>query len=823
MRIRPKIILIFITLSFIGGAIGFFVTYFLAKNILITTIGNYNALLAEANIGSIDRSIYRRLERWESYTKSNKDLIDSLNVSNQEFDVLENREAYIKNQGDLWQKTEKDEITPFMRSIIDNSLSESLRLRTEFYQNKYGYDIFPEIIVTNKYGVNVAQTRKTTDYYQADEEWWQKTKAERLWTSDIIYDDSSGIYALELCIRVDDQNGNFLGVTKVIYNVEDIFDVIKEIKEPEGIKRIYNLNIPRETLEVYLLTKEGNLIYSLKDGFGSLSDKSYLLSSLQSAAKNRMAFFIDQEGEAEKLFNYAQAGGYRDFNGLGWYLVISKETKEVLAPLNELTQASAFSVVIAVFIVIFIGLFVANSLVRPIKKLRRGVEIIEKGNLDYRVGTKGKDEIGDFSRAFDRMVLAIKKSRAEVDQKVEEQTKEIITKQKDLENQQKATLNILEDVEEEKGKVSLEKEKIDAILHSIGDGVFVVNTNLEIIMYNEIAAKFSGYSTKEAIGKKYDQILKFVFEKDGQVNDQFIKDAIRTGRIKDMANHTVLIRKDKTKLAVADSAAPLKDKNGKAIGCVVVFRDVTKEREIDKMKTEFVSLASHQLRTPLSAIKWFLEMVLGGDTGKITEEQKDFLQQAFDSNERMIKLVNGLLNVSRIESGRMALEPEPTDLVKLSEIVINEQKSTIKAHNLNFKFSKPKGLPKIKIDPKLINQVIANLISNAIKYTKSKGQIDFKIEVKGKEVVFSVKDTGLGIPKKQQSQIFQKFFRADNVASTDVEGTGLGLYVAKAVVEASGGKIGFSSVENKGSTFWFTLPLIGSKRVKGEKSLEAVA
>jgi len=501
-------------------------------------------------------------------------------------------------------------------------------------------------------------------------------------------------------------------------------------------------------------------------------------------------------------------------------LIISKETREVFAPLSEIIRASAISVTIAVILVIIIGLFFANYFVRPIKRLRRGVEVVEKGNMDYRVGTKSRDEIGELSRAFDKMVSVIKKSHAEVDRKVEEQTKEIVEKQKLLENQQKAVLNILEDVEEEKEKASLERDKTNAILQSIGDGVFVVGLDLKISIFNPIAAQLSGYTIKEAIGKKYDKILNFIFEKDEEANDQFIKEAITTGRIKEVANHTLLVRKDGTKIPVADSAAPLKDKDGKVIGCVVVFRDVTKEREVDKMKTEFVSLASHQLRTPLSAIKWFLEMVLNGDAGKINSEQKEYLQQAFDSNERMVKLVNDLLNVSRLEMGRLAVQPEPTDLVNLCQALISELKPLFKAHNLNFKFSKPTGLKLINLDPKLISQVIGNFLSNAIKYTQGGGQVELAISLEKEKVKVSVKDSGIGIPKIQQVKIFQKFFRADNVVSRDTEGTGLGLYVAKKVIEVSGGEIGFTSVENKGTTFWFTLPLSGSKKVSGEKSLE---
>ncbi len=481
-----------------------------------------------------------------------------------------------------------------------------------------------------------------------------------------------------------------------------------------------------------------------------------------------------------------------------------------------------FSLISTIFIIFyyFFTILFSSFISKSIEKLHHGTEIIEKGNLDYKVGINSNDEIGQLSRSFDKMTETIKKSQAEIDFKVAEQTKEIIEKQKYLEDQQKAVLNILEDIEEEKENVKKEKDKINTILQSIGDGVFVVDNNLKITIFNPVASEISGYSIKEALGKRYDQVLNFIFEKDEKINDQFIKEAIRTGQIKDMANHTLLIRKDKTKVAVADSAAPLKDNKGKIIGCVVVFRDVTKEREIDKMKTEFVSLASHQLRTPLSAIKWFLEMVINGDAGKINKEQKEYLQQAFESNERMVKLVNDLLNVSRLEMGRLAVAPVPTDLVKLCQDLIGELTPLLKAHNLKFKFIKPAKLQSINIDQKLIGQVIANFLSNAIKYTHGGGDVELKIETNNKNIKVSVKDSGIGIPQNQQAKIFEKFFRADNVATTDTEGTGLGLYVAKKVMEVSGGQIGFNSIENKGTTFWFILPFSGSKKISGEKSLE---
>ncbi len=347
----------------------------------------------------------------------------------------------------------------------------------------------------------------------------------------------------------------------------------------------------------------------------------------------------------------------------------------------------------------------------------------------------------------------------------------------------------------------------------------MVNKELEITMINKVAIDLCGYSLEYAMGKQYNTIFKFADETTLKPKDDFVKKTISTGEIQEMPSHTVLLKANKTHIPVADSAAPLKNKKGDVIGCVVVFRDVTKEREIDKAKTEFVSLASHQLRTPLTSIKWYAEMLLDGDAGKLTKEQKRFTREIYIGNQRMVDLVNALLNVSRIELGTFTVEPELLSIESIAISLIHEVQSQIKAKKIKFSKKIDKNLPKIKSDPKLLRMVFQNILSNAIKYTPKNGKVSMEIIKQKTDILIKVSDSGYGIPEDQKDKIFTKLFRADNIRAMDTEGTGLGLYIIKSIINDMGGKIWFESKENKGTIFYVTIPLKGVEQKKGTKTL----
>ncbi len=223
--------------------------------------------------------------------------------------------------------------------------------------------------------------------------------------------------------------------------------------------------------------------------------------------------------------------------------------------------------------------------------------------------------------------------------------------------------------------------------------------------------------------------------------------------------------------------------------------------------TEIISVASHQLKAPLSVIKGYLEVLISEDFGKLNLKQKEYLEDTLENTERMIRLVKDLLNVSQIEEGRMQFDPHPSSLEKITKEAIREFALLARAKNCTLSLEVLGKIPLLNIDLLKIKQVVNNFISNAIEYNKRGGKVEAILQKKGKKVIFCCEDTGIGISKKEQKKIFKKFYRSEKAMTIITGGSGLGLFISKAIVEKSGGKIWFKSEKDKGSTFCFSLPI----------------
>jgi signal transduction histidine kinase len=240
-------------------------------------------------------------------------------------------------------------------------------------------------------------------------------------------------------------------------------------------------------------------------------------------------------------------------------------------------------------------------------------------------------------------------------------------------------------------------------------------------------------------------------------------------------------------------------------------------RGLDVAKDEFVSMASHQLRTPLTSVKGYISMMLEGDAGKITKIQKQFLHEALTSSERMVHLINDFLNVSRVQTGKFMIERHKVDMAKLLRQEVRALQSTAESRDMRLILELPSVPVVINVDEGKIRQVVMNFIDNALFYSRPDTDIRVTLQATSKDVRVQVIDQGIGVPVSQQSHLFAKFFRADNARMQRPDGTGVGLYLAKMVIDGHGGKILFASKENVGSTFGFALPLEQSNDANDDK------
>ena len=239
----------------------------------------------------------------------------------------------------------------------------------------------------------------------------------------------------------------------------------------------------------------------------------------------------------------------------------------------------------------------------------------------------------------------------------------------------------------------------------------------------------------------------------------------------------------------------------------IITRSFERLAEASRMKSEFISVVSHQLRSPLSNLRWAIELLMSGRLGKIEEKQTEYFRILKENSGRMGELVSDLLIVSRIETATLPQKRKEISLEDLIKKLISEFEPFAQASNIEIEFKSEENLPKILADPSQIRLVVENLLDNAVRYIKDRGKVKMLLSRRGQNLYFEIEDNGVGIPKEDQKYIFQKFFRSENILRYQTQGSGLGLYISKAIIERSGGKIGFKSQEGVGSTFWFTLPI----------------
>ena len=527
MKIRQKLILGFVGIASLVGVVGIMCVN-TSQRALQKSIGESSVALAVETIDKIDRNIYYTIEEFQAYC-SDLILQETIAKSNREFEKLENLQNYINEKNSEWISAEKGTATPLMQELLNNKLSEELREKIRFHEEKHGYKVFGEVFVTNKYGANAALTEKTSDYRQDDELWWEKARENGLYVSDAEYDGSSGIHSIVIAIRSDDEKGNFNGVLKVVLNIDEAIDIIRNAKE-----------IVRHNAEFKLLDRNGKTIFDESGEFKFLEDisnRDFFKEIAGDSGYLRKKAEDEQEGKTE-LLAFAHSQGYNDYEGLGWILTIEYRTAELFAPVFQLRNIILSISLMLSILAVIPGLLISNYISKPLSKLEAAMDKIGKGDMGIHVDIKRNDEIGQLANTFNQMV--------------------------EYRKQAEEALRISEG-------------KLGAMLRSIADDIAVIDNDLNIIWTNDAARQIFG---DDIVGRKCYEI----YHQRNKPCEPYpcpTLQAFQDGNIHQY--ETQITGKDgKSRYIHCIANVALRDEEGKPTGVLEICRDITERKQMEE-------------------------------------------------------------------------------------------------------------------------------------------------------------------------------------------------------------------------------------------------
>ena len=517
MRIGNRLIISFLVIAISISIVGIVSTFF-SQNVLEKSIAESSKVLASEILDTVNRNFYYKLELFQLFSQD-PILHEVLRESNKEFEQRDDIENFIDVLDQEWVSIPKEDVTPFMESLINNNAANKLREFQSFYEDRYGYNVIGEIFVTNAYGANVAQTGKTTDYKQSDEDWWNQGKQHGFWVKDVEYDESANIFSNDFVIRIDDENGNMLGVMKVVLNVKEIFNVLEGFENSKEF----------DSTHYVLLDRNQDIL------FPTTINEHTFLENINFEETNVLDFNIFS---GEKLLVKSESNEFRDFEGFNWSLVIVHNTEQVLKPVLDLRNLLFIIFSIIVVLTVIVGWYISRSISKPVSDLQEAIQRVKKGEYDASAKNSSNDEIGDLSKSFDEMTLSLVQT-------------EILHK-------------------------SAVKKYID--LYEQSAGLYrTIDLDGKIINCNQSYAKAFGYRKEEVIGKSIFDFCPKDTQKD--MIDSF-ESWKETG--KSQGQEIIFQRKDGSLFPGILSANNLYDEQGNLLGSNTVIQDLSDIRNAQK-------------------------------------------------------------------------------------------------------------------------------------------------------------------------------------------------------------------------------------------------
>ncbi len=600
-----------------------------------------------------------------------------------------------------------------------------------------------------------------------------------LFIEDIYYDEELKLHFLPIAVPVRESlepGSTVIGVLRIVFPIPELAELVSTGAD--------------ESTEIFLIDSHARAIsVSAESGYrfgerlagSKISDAAFdVILAAQDAISVRESrgytldenaqevigwsltrSWIDEEGKIDRLYQRPD-GEPRNF--ASWSAHVAKPTRSAFEAARKLRRKILLFTLVSCFVVIPIALIFTRKIVNPLRELTEATRVIGQGEFDYPIGpVDPSNEIGILAQEFDAMRQNLRRADERLRQ---------------------------------------EARKMTAIVNSLAEGLIVLGPKHRIIHVNPVAEemlhidhKVIGMRIKEAIGNKE---LRAVFEQGlSKIHDQ------------DFVVHEVILEDNETVLRVL--ASSLQDEDGTALGVVYVLEDITQQKAIDKMKSDFIGLVSHELRTPLTSIIGFVSFILDGKAGPVNERQRNSLERVERQSKRLAALISDLLDVSRIESGRIQMKRESISLSHIVKHRVEEIRPQADAKDITLDLQLPEDLPHVTGDEARLGQAITNLVGNAIKFTPEGGRVTIKLTREGSLIRVQCIDTGPGIPEEEQSKIFDKFYQVSDIHTRQQGGSGLGLAITKTIIEAHGGMIWVRSQVGRGSNFQFALPIAGTQ------------
>ena len=882
-----------------------------SRRALEDSIEHSSKMLATNLMDEVDRAIHAAIDDWLIYSAS--PLVQrTLKASNQEFEKLQDVQAYIDRQEEHWRAEPKETVTPFMKGLVASELSEAIRIRLDAFERDEGYGAYGEVFLTNRYGANAAQTGKTTDYRQDDEQWWVRAREDGVYVADVQYDESAAVYSTDICVRVDDDNGDFLGVIKAVFDIQGIFTVLRSRTSGTPFRAG-----ERPPPNLILLTAEGKVIFSPHGSSVGLLDGSAFLQPhdhFHPGRVHRGHFHRHDEKLGEMIGWRAVSQGHDEFKSLGWVLIVEHRAEDVLAPVAALRWNILMISAGVTVAGLVLGLWFSISMSRRITRLRNTALRVGRGELNTPLADKTADEIGEFSRCFDRMTQQLSetlvsktlledevadRTRAEERFRVlfessrdaimtlappswrftsgnpatvsmfgakdeaeftslgpwevspeyqpdgrpsDEKAKEMIETamregsnffewtHKRLDGEDfpatvllarmesggqamlQATVRDITARKRAEEAVGRERDRAEQYLNIAEVMLATIDVDEKITLINKRGCEILGYAEGELIGENWFDTLVPRRARD-EVRGVFRK--LMDGRIASVEYYeNPLLRKDGEERIISFHNTVVRDGRGRITRTLLSAEDITDRKRAEEALAEkadalqrsnaelqeFAYVASHDLQEPLRMVSSYVQLLEKRYADALDDDAHEFIGYAVDGAKRMQALINDLLRYSRV--GTKGKPFAPTDCEAVLEDVLSNLEVVVTESGARVTHD---PLPQVMADEAQLGRLLQNLIGNAVKYRgEAPPNVHVSAEQTGGGWQFAVRDNGIGIEPQYHERIFAVFQRLH--ARGEYEGTGIGLAVARKIVERHGGRIWIESEPGTGSTFYFTIP-----------------